>query len=243
MAEGMLDGLFSAIFRDVHDFPGATDYNLAARHGPVLRVGRALDDAIRMELLDPVHCYGTSRGRLLYDPESVYNDEEITSSFRMLYLGPAAGGYIQRRDRVPPNRSVGRHDASKRQDHRRVRPHRSHTIGLDDVVTGLRLAGYQVRSGRRDLVDSLPLPAGVRWPHGKRLPQLVPDAVLRTDVFYGEALVQRVTENWGRRIITGVRDLLAPYLAGPEEPQHRVLLVCPNPSMVKMIREEGEGGG
>ena len=197
VAENLLDGLFSNVIRDVHDFPGSTDYNLGARHGSVLRVNRALKDALNGQLLDSVTCYDTSNGRLVLDTETLSDDETVTNQFRMFYLGSKAGGYILRRDRVSANRSVGRQNSAKQQDHRHARPHRRHTLGLDDVVTGLRLAGFHVHSGRRDLVNSLPLPRDVRWRYGRRLPQIVPDAVLRAEVFLGEAFIEEVPDVWG----------------------------------------------
>ena len=237
LAERLLQGLFPDVLRDVHEFPGATDYNLSARHGSVGRVSRIVDLALEMELLDSVTNYRTSKGRLVGNPEAVHPDENITLDFRMLYLSPEYGRYIRRRDRVPANRTVGRHDAAKQQDHRAVRPHRAHTVGLDDVVTGLTLGGFHVRSGRRDLVDSRPLPHGVRWPYGRFLPQIVPDAVLRAQVYLRDIFVEEVPEVWGQQIRTVVDDLLAPYLAGPEAPQHPVLLVCPDEHLAEIVRE------
>ena len=137
LGERLLEGLFPAVLRDVHEFPGATDYNLCARHGSVGRVSQIVDLALEMELLDSVTNYRTSEGRLVGNPEALRPDETITLDFRMLYLSPEYGRYIRRRDRVPANRTVGRHDSAKQQDHRAVRPHRAHTVGLDDVVTGL----------------------------------------------------------------------------------------------------------
>ena len=239
VADKLLDGLFSSVFRDVHDFPGATDYNLVTRHGSV-RVLQALDDALNVQLLDSVTCYETSNGRLVLDPQTISDDETTTREFRMFYLGPEAGRYILRRDRVPANRSVGRHHSAKQQDHRQARPHRRHTLGLDDVVTGLKLGGFHVHSGRRDLVNSRPLPRGVRWPYGRRLPQIVPDAVLRAEVFLGEVFIEEVPDVWGREIQTSVDELLAPYLAVPEPLRHPVLLVCSTEALAAIVREQAK---
>ena len=237
LGERLLEGLFPTVLRDVHEFPGATDYNLCVRHGSVGRVSQIVDLALDMKLLISVTNHRTSRGRLVGNPEAVRPDENITQEFRMLYLNGEYGKYIRRRDRVPENRSVGRHDSAKQQDHRAVRPHRAHTVGLDDVVTGLTLGGFHVRSGRRDLVNSRPLPHGVHWPYGRYLPQIVPDAVLRALVYLGEKFIEEVPEVWGRQIGTVVDDLLAPYLAGPEAPQHPVLLVCPGERLAEIVRE------
>ena len=240
LAQRLLDELFSSLFRDVHDFPGATDYNLGARHGSVPLVNKALNDAADMQLLNFVTCYRTSRRRLVVDLEALHDDETVTNEFRMFYLGLEAGRYFLRRDRVPANRSVGRHDSARKQDHRETRPHRSHTICLDDVVTGLSLGGFRVRSGRRDLVKSRPLPPGVEWRHGKYLPQIVPDAVLGAEVYLGEAFIERVPDVWGRGIRTSVDELLAPYLAAREAPQHPVLLVCPDDALAAIVREHAK---
>ena len=240
VAETLLDGLFSSVFRDVHDFPGSTDYNLGTRHGSVRRVNQALNHAINVQLLDSVTYYRTSTNRLVMDLATLKEEETVTDSFRMFYLGPEAGRYLLHRDRVPANRSVGRHNSARQQDHRQVRPHRRHTLDLDDVVTGLVLGGFHVRSGRRDLVNSRPLPRGARWPYGKRLPQIVPDAVLRTEVFLKEAFIEEVPDVWGREIQTSVDELLAPYLAAPEPLHQPVLLVCQGDALAAIVREQAK---
>ena len=89
----------------------------------------------------------------------------------------------------------GPSDSTKNQDHRELRLHRCHTVVFDDVAPALVLAGFQVRSGRRNLPRPLPLTA--RWPYGRNLPEIVPDAILNAEVYLGEAFVEHITEAWG----------------------------------------------
>ena len=222
---------YAWLLSQVQEWPGAVDENLVRRytgaHKPL--VERALDELLLWEFMQFRPARRTSRNRFVGDLASLDEGERVVRQVRMFYLGGRAGAFLHHRDGVASNSATARHNSAMNQDHRKVRPHRSHTGQLDDVVTSLMLQGYDIRSGRRDLV------------HAPGLPQLVPDAVLTTVVANVPFSLMRIETTLDAEVVSALKDRLFPMLNSMYESDRQVfVLVCHDQRLASLAQAEGD---
>ena len=231
LAELLCQDPWAWLLSQIQEWPGAVDENLVRRytgaHKPL--VERALDELLQRELVQFMPARRTSRNRFIGDPVSLDERERVVRQVRMFYLAEKAGTFLHHRDGVASNGPISRHNSAMNQDHRKVRPHRSHTGQLDDAVTSLMLQGYDVRSGRRDLV------------HAPGLPQLVPDALLTAVVANVPFSLMRIDATLETEVVSALKDRLFPMLnAMYQSDRQVVVLVCHDQRMASLAQAEGD---
>lgn len=231
LAELMCFDPHSWLFSQIQDWPGAVDENLIRRYaGPHKGlVEQALEEMLQLELVQFGPVWRTSKNSFITDLAKLKKGDIEMDQVRMFYLAKMAGRHLHRRDQVAPNHPTSRHDSAMNQDRREVRPHLSHTGQLDDVVTSLMLQGFDIRSGRRDLVQ----------PEG--LPQLVPDAVLTTVVAGVPFSLVHLDATIDVEVSPGIKDRLFPVLNVQDGPdRYVVVLVCNTRRLATLAQAEAD---
>ena len=231
LAELLCSDPHNWLFSQIQDWPGAVDENLIRRYaGPHKGlVEQALEEMLQLELVQFGLAWRTSRNLYIADLAKLKKGETEVGQVRMFYLAKMAGRHLHRRDQVAANGPTSRHDSAMNQDRREVRPHLSHTGQLDDVVTSLMLQGFDIRSGRRDLVQ----PAG--------LPQLVPDAVLTAVVAYVPFGLVYLHATVDSEVTPSIKDQLLPVLSVPAGPDgYVVVLVCNTRRLAALAQAEAD---
>ena len=218
-----------ALIAEIRDWPGTLEENQVRRHpGRATQVMPAIDELILAGLVQAAPVWRTSRNWFVGKPDNPPGGQTIVSQTRMLYGADEAATYLRHRDGTAVNGFRVRHNSAMSQDHRKKKPHRSHTGQLDDVVTDLLLHGFALRSGHRDRTQY------------KGLPQLAPDAVMTAKVAAGTVEVIYIDSLLEGGVRLDVQDKLAIHLNNAARGGERmIILECRTRHGAEIAREEG----
>ena len=152
------------------------------------RVEKALLNLVEAEYFDAVPFARLSANRVVFDAQEIKLLEEAAKREKkkldldaMYYWTAKAVRYAAGLNRQSGKDLLKRHDSKKNQDHRPRRPHRQHTLIVNEVVSILVGKGFDADNGYRYLIN---LPD---------VTQIPPDAVVTGTYTRGAYVVEQFT--------------------------------------------------